>query len=159
MYMATAVLFLAMPAPLRTSILSPIRSALILRDWEKTKTMKHLLIIASLLACLSCGSGKKAVVIDSISIEDNPEFVSMTNLIISYDEEIGKEPLLAAVKAYKAELIYDYSIITAIAIKIPEGTDIHDAIEYFKKVKGVTAVERDHIYHLTDPVQPKLEAM
>lgn len=33
------------------------------------------------------------------------------------------------------------------------------AIAYFSKVKGVTAVERDHIYHLIDPVRPKLEVM
>ena len=121
--------------------------------------MKHLIILIGILTVLSCGSSKKAVLVEHSSIEDNPEFVSMTNLIISYDTEIGKEPLLAAIKEYKAEILYDYSIITAIAIKIPEGTDIHDAIDYFRKVKGVTAVERDHIYHLTDPVQPKLEVM
>lgn len=125
---------------------------------HKRKNMKHLLILLSLVATLSCGPGK-VVAVESISMEDNPEFVSMTNLIISYDAEIGKEPLLAAVNDYKAEILYDYSIITAIAIKIPEGTDIHDAIAYFKKVRGVTAVERDHIYHLTDPVKPKLEVM
>ena len=56
-------------------------------------------------------------------------------------------------------ILYDDGIITAIAIKIPEGTDIHDAIEYFKKIKGVTAVHRDYIYHLIDPVEPKLEVM
>jgi len=120
--------------------------------------MKHLFILLTLLTTLSCGPGK-VVAVGPLSMEDNPEFVSMTNLIISYDAAIGKEPLLAAVNEYKAEILYDYSIITAIAIKIPEGGDIHDAIAYFKKVKGVTAVERDHIYHLTDPVQPKLEAM
>ena len=121
--------------------------------------MKHLIIVIGILSILSCGSSKKAVLVEHSSIEDNPEFVSMTNLIISYDTEIGKEPLLAAIKEYKAEILYDYSIITAIAIKIPEGADIHDAINYFKKVKGVTAVERDHIYHLTDPVKPNLEVM
>ena len=120
--------------------------------------MKILLIIVSLLTAISCGTGKVAV-IEPVNMADNPEFVSMTNLIISYDTEIGKEPLLAAITEYKAEILYDYSIITAIAIKIPEGTDIHDAIEFFKKVKGVTAVARDHIYRLTDPVKPKLEEM
>ena len=116
--------------------------------------MKHILILIGILSVLSCGTGRKAVQVEHSSIEDNPEFVSMTNLIISYDTEIGKETLLASIKEYKAEILYDYSIITAIAIKIPEETDIHDAIDYFKKVKGVVAVERDHIYHLTDPVQP-----
>ena len=117
--------------------------------------MKIIPVIVSLLTVISCGTGKVAVV-EPVNMADNPEFVSMTNLIISYDPEIGKEPLLAAIAEYKAEILYDYSIIPAIAIKIPEGTDIHDAIEYFKKVKGVTSVARDHIYHLTDPVNPKL---
>ena len=90
-------------------------------------------------------------------VED--ESVSPTNLIIMYDAEIGKETLLQTVKDYGAELLYDYRIISGIAIKIPEGKHILEAIAYFSKVKGVTAVERDHIYHLIDPVRPKLEVM
>ena len=82
------------------------------------------------------------------------EFYSPDRLLIMYDEEIGKEPLLAAIEEYKAEIIYDYSIIPGMAIKIPEGADIHEAMEYFKKVKGVVSVERDQIIRLTDPVQP-----
>lgn len=91
-------------------------------------------------------------------VEDDGS-VSPTNLIIMYDAEIGKETLLQAVKDYGAELLYDYRIISGIAIKIPEGKHILEAIAYFSKVKGVTAVERDHIYHLIDPVRPKLEVM
>ena len=121
--------------------------------------MKKIILLLCCLAALSCGPGKKAAMLDPVPIEDNPEFVSMTNLIIMYDEEIGKEPLLAAIKEYKAEIIYDYSIIPGIAIKIPEGKHILEAIAYFNQVKGVTAVERDHIYHLIDPVRPNLEVM
>ena len=44
-------------------------------------------------------------------------------------------------------------------IRIPDGTDIRDAIAFFRKVKGVTSVERDRIIRLTDPVKPKLEVM
>ncbi len=77
-----------------------------------------------------------------------PEY-SPSTLIISYDAEIGKETLLGAVKDYGAEIIYDYNIINAIAIKIPEGKTLQESIEYFRKVKGVLAVEKDRIYHLT----------
>ena len=94
-----------------------------------------------------------------IRLVEDDESVSPTNLIIMYDAEIGKETLLQAVKDYGAELLYDYRIISGIAIKIPEGKHILEAISYFSKVKGVTAVERDHIYHLIDPVKPKLEVM
>lgn len=94
-----------------------------------------------------------------IRLVEDDESVSPTNLIIMYDAGIGKETLLQAVKDYGAELLYDYRIISGIAIKIPEGKHILEAIAYFSKVKGVTAVERDHIYHLIDPVKPKLEVM
>ena len=94
-----------------------------------------------------------------IRLVEDDESVSPTNLIIMYDAGIGKETLLQAVKDYGAELLYDYRIISGIAIKIPEGKHILEAIAYFSKVKGVTTVERDHIYHLIDPVKPKLEVM
>ena len=83
------------------------------------------------------------------------EFYAPDRLLIMYDEKIGKEPLLAAIEEYNAEIIYDYTIIPGMAIKIPEGADIHEAMEFFKKVKGVVSVERDQIIYLTDPVQPK----
>jgi hypothetical protein len=74
-----------------------------------------------------------------------------------YAKEIGKSHLLKAVSKYGAEILYEYNIIPGIAIKIPEGKDINQAIDFFSGIKGVTAVERDHIYHLIDPVKPKLE--
>ena len=36
----------------------------------------------------------------------------------------------------------------SISIKIPDGTKIEDAIEYFNKVEGVLTVNRDAIYQL-----------
>ncbi len=92
---------------------------------------------------------------EEILLKEDVEFVSPTNLIIMFDPEIGKGPLLSAVQSYGAKIIYEYSIISGIAIKVPG--DIIQAIAFFANVKGVTAVERDHIYHLTDPVKPRLE--
>ena len=43
------------------------------------------------------------------------------------------------------------------ALKKPENKTLEETMQYFKKVKGVTNVEYDKIYHLTDPVKPKLE--
>ncbi len=84
---------------------------------------------------------------------------SPNTLIIMYDEAVGKEPLLEAIETYGAEVKYDYSLIPGMAIRIPDGKDIHDAITFFRKVKGVTSVERDRIIRLTDPVKPRLEVM
>lgn len=87
------------------------------------------------------------------------EQYSPNTLIVMYDPEIGKEPLVEAVKSLNAEIIYDYSIIPGMAIRIPNGSDIHKWIAYFKSVKGVVSVERDRINHLVEPVKPRLEIM
>ena len=118
-----------------------------------------LLILGALCLLCSCGTLKKAVPIESGPVMENPQDVSPNTLIIMYDTEVGKEPIKKAITQYGADIIYDYSIIPGMAIRIPDGKDIHEAIEYFKKVKGVVSVERDHIYHLTDPVKPHREVM
>lgn len=124
--------------------------------------MKQLLYIFAFLSFISCGTSKKVtqslepqIIID----EDRFQDYAPDRLIIMYDEKTGKEPLLKALKDYNAEIIYDYDIIPGMAVKIPEGSDIKDAIKYFRAVKGVVSVERDRIIRLTDPVKPKLEIM
>ena len=77
---------------------------------------------------------------------------SPDTLIISYDETVGKEPLLAEIEEYNATVIYDYNIINAMAIRIPDSTELEAAIEYFKTVEGVLFVNKDYIYHIDDPV-------
>ena len=136
-----------------------VAEAGIIIAWKRG--MKQIAILFAILAAaISCGTQKTVESIDnSFPVQEELIDVSPDKLIIMYDEEIGKEPLLAAVEAYGAELIYDYSIIPGIAIRIPEGKSIRDAINYFIKVKGVTSIERDQVIHLTDPVQPTLEVM
>lgn len=123
--------------------------------------MKQIIpLLAALALALSCSTQKAVTVIDNPQpVLGDETDVSPNTLIIMYDTEAGKEPLLKAVEQYGAELIYDYSIIPGIAIGIPDGTDIHEAIAFFRKVKGVISVERDRIYHLTDPVMPKTEVL
>ena len=119
--------------------------------------MKHILSFSLALAVLaSCGPAKQAVATGQKPVETKADdIVSPTNLIIMYDTKVGKDPLMKAVKEYKADLIYDYNVIPGVAVKIPEGTDIQEAITYFKGVKGVVTVERDRVNNLTDPVQPR----
>ena len=54
-------------------------------------------------------------------------------------------------------IIYDYNIINGMALRKPDDKTLEETMQYFKKVKGVTHVEYDHVYHLTDPVKPRLE--
>jgi len=69
-------------------------------------------------------------------------------LIISYDLEIGKDPLKKAIRKYGASIIYDYRIVNAIAIRLPDPSKIDDAILHFEKVKGVLQVSRDRVNYM-----------
>ena len=84
--------------------------------------------------------------IGQIGVQPQQQY-SPTNLIISVDNNIGKEPLKKAIKDYNAEILYDYNIISSMAIKIPQGKNIEEDIEFFRKVEGVIGVERDGIAH------------
>ena len=55
---------------------------------------------------------------------------------------------MKAIEEYHAEIIYDLKIMKSITIKIPEGSNIEDAIKYFEKIKGVLQVNRDSIMQL-----------
>lgn len=104
----------------------------------------------------ACGTKQQQTEMEKPRLErrDMGEF-SPNTLLIMYDKEVGKEPLVKAIEAYKAKVIYDYGIVTGFAIRIPDDKKIGDAIQYFKKVEGVKSVERDRIYHIDDPIGPR----
>jgi len=74
-----------------------------------------------------------------------------------YDAEVGKQPLLQAIKDYGCEVVYDYHFINGMALKKPNNKTLEETMRHFGQVAGVVAVEYDHITRLTDPVRPKLE--
>ncbi len=84
-------------------------------------------------------------------------FDSPNVFLVMFDQEVGKEPLLKAIKEYSVEIIYDYHSINGMALKKPENKTLEETMQYFKTVKGVLNVEYDHIIRLTDPVKQKLE--
>lgn len=58
---------------------------------------------------------------------------------------------------YGVPLILIAQIVLAFLVSCsPKLAAAVTAMEYFRKVKGVTSVEYDHIYRLTDSVKPKL---
>lgn len=97
---------------------------------------------------LSCHSVKKTV--SNIVIEEEAPKNITHNLIISYEDESVLETLKKEIKAYKAEILYEYKIVKGIAIKIPENIDIRESKAYFSKQKGVTGVEYDYINSLNN---------
>ena len=66
---------------------------------------------------------------DTAAAQPAGQLYSPRSLIIMYDGPRGKKSLLKAVKKYGARLMYDYTIINGMAIKINEGAKIEDAIE------------------------------
>lgn len=73
---------------------------------------------------------------------------SPNTLVIYYDENVGKGPLKKAAAKYGADVVYDYGIIDALTIRIPDGKTLEEATKYFRKVKGVVGVSRSEIYDL-----------
>ena len=70
------------------------------------------------------------------------------NLMISYDVSIGKDALMAAIEEYGATILYNYNNFNFVAIRIPDGKFIGEAIEFFKNVDGVLSVLRDSKVHI-----------
>ncbi|MCR5131232.1 MAG: DUF1294 domain-containing protein [Prevotella sp.] len=113
-----------------------------------------LIIQIALLFLTSCKTKQVAEITELPQGQFAPEH-SSTVFIVMYDRSIGKEPLLKAIKKYKAKIIYDYNITPGMALKKPDNKTLEETMQYFRKVKGVISVEYDHIYRLTDPVRPK----
>lgn len=112
------------------------------------------IVIVLLTSCRSKQTMELSVPIQGHQFEQEH---SPNVFLVMYDAEVGKEPLLKAIKTYKCEVIYDYNIINGMALKKPEGKSLEETMRYFKGVKGVLTVEYDHITRLTDPVKPRLE--
>ena len=69
-------------------------------------------------------------------------------LIIFFDKKTGSKPLLKAIKKQGCTLLYKYKEFSGVAVKVDEKHDIDQAIADFKKVKGVTSVNKDGIMQL-----------
>lgn len=115
-----------------------------------------LIVQLALFFLCSCKTKQHIETAMPIQHEYTPEH-SPNVFLLMYDAEVGKEPLLKAIKEYKCEIVYDYGIINGMALKKPEDKTLEETMRYFKTVKGVLSVEYDHIYHLDDPVKSKFE--
>ena len=117
----------------------------------KLKLLFGLSLLTAMTLMASC-SAKKAVhgiptpAHDSeIAVPDNQ---ATGNLIIYYDPETGNKELLAAAEEYGSEILYVYKNLNGIAVTVPNGKSVDDAIKYYEQVHGVLSVHRDRIMHL-----------
>lgn len=114
-------------------------------------TIFHMNLKTTLIPLLILGG---SLVFNSCSIQRESSYVQRTKsrftLIIMYDTTIGKQPLLKAMKRYKAKLLYDYKNFNGVAISISDTYDETTVIHFFEKVSGVISVQRDRKMQLFD---------
>lgn len=114
-------------------------------------TIFHMNLKTILIPLLILGG---SLVFNSCSIQRESSYVQRTKsrftLIIMYDTTIGKQPLLKAMKRYKAKLLYDYKNFNGVAISISDTYDETTVIHFFEKVSGVISVQRDRKMQLFD---------
>ena len=138
--------------------------------WLAMKTFHHktlhrkfalgvplILVLQVALLCLcSCRSTARSAARLAPMPTEMPTEHSPHTFLVMYDKAVGKEPLLEAIRKLKVTVVYDYGLITGMALRKPDNLSLEETMQHFRGVKGVTSVEYDHIYRLTDPVRPKL---
>lgn len=121
-----------------------------------------LILLVQLALCLltSCASRQKIVAVLPAKELPDQQLVPEHNpnvFLLTYDQKIGREAVLKAIKAIRAEIVYDYHSFAGMALKKPDDKTLEETMDFFRQVKGVLSVEYDHVIHLTDPVRPVLE--
>lgn len=96
------------------------------------KQFLWILILAILSVFSSCRAAE--AVNDELPTE---------NLIIYYSPDTGNEKLLKAAEKYGSNILYVYKNINGIAVTVPKGKTVSDAVKYYGKVKGVLSVTKD----------------
>ena len=128
----------------------------------KTLLMKAIATVLATAAILSaCTSHRQqptasateeAVIVPANDIPEDSTMYNPGVLIINYTRnDTVRAALQAQVKQLNATIIYDYNIINAIAVRLPEPHTLsatNRAIRTFKSLPGILGVERDRIARL-----------
>lgn len=106
--------------------------------------MNRLRKASAIMAALLCLMASACTGQKRMTGYNNPASVNAPSVLIAYyDASVGKGPLLDAVKAQHAEVIYDYKNINAVAIRVSDGRSAEQIIKSLEKVKGVLSVAKD----------------
>lgn len=88
--------------------------------------------LAAVLILPSCRTAKTSA-----------ESGSNESLIIYYEPATGNKELLKAAERYGSEVLYVYRNFNGIAVTVPKGKNISDALKYYTGIKGVLSVTKD----------------
>lgn len=100
------------------------------------------------LGFFTCCSAQSALSSAGRVQRDTVQRFSESTLIIFYEGKHSKARLLKAIRRYGANPIYVYKNFSGMAIRIPKGKTLQEAITYFQKVRGVVAVNKDYVNQL-----------
>ena len=99
--------------------------------------MRTLLLLFITLMLTSCAA-RKAV----------SGVASQENIIILYEPDAGNKDLIKEAEKYGSKILYVYKNINGIAVTVPKGKTVDDAIKHFKSIKGVLSVTEDKVMQL-----------
>lgn len=99
--------------------------------------MRTLLLLFITLMLTSCAA-RKAV--SGVAPQEN--------IIILYEPDAGNKALIKEAEKYGSKILYVYKNINGIAVTVPKGKTVDDAIKHFKNVKGVLSVTEDKVMQL-----------
>ena len=119
--------------------------------------MFRAITLVALVLLASCRTKQMTGLTEPLPSHDFVPEHSPDVFLLMYDEKVEKEPLLKAISEYKCTIVYDYKIISGMALRKPDDKTLEETMRFFRTVKGVTSVEYDHIIRLDDPVKPRLE--
>ncbi len=100
-----------------------------------TGMVKQVFVILTLIFMSTLSSCKVTK-----SLQDN---AANETLIIYYLPDVGNSGLLSAAKKYGSKILYIYKNINGIAVTVPDGKTMQEAMKYYEKVNGVLSVTKD----------------
>lgn len=108
--------------------------------------LRMVLTVVSVALLTACSTTK--TVVDGATGAVGAEEAVSGNLIVYYSPEVGNSDLLAAAERYGSKVIYVYRNFNGIAVSVPPGKSVDEAIKYYESVPGVLSVTRDRVLHL-----------
>lgn len=109
--------------------------------------ISNKLILGLPLVFTTMLAGCQAIVMPTVKPVSNATIEKTANqtLIIMYDSNFDKTAFSQLLQRYQGVITYEYPSLNGMAIRLPNGANINQAIADIRAIKGVTSVEQDSI--------------
>lgn len=100
------------------------------------KRIAMSIVAAAILSAITgCSAHRNAVA----SKSDDANAI----VIIFFDSTVGNADLKKAAEAYGSRVVYDYTQLNGMAVTVPKGKTVNDAVSYYQGVNGVVSAQPD----------------